>query len=176
MKVVNQEKVKNYILRLIQNHRKDYVSSTIEAFGISKSSVYNYIKKMESDGLIEKQGNTYNIRTNTYHYLFKNDGTLGEDRIFNQFISPYIQFKKNVFGNGNFKTKKELQNSFFLFSMLFENKKKSVLQHSFYYLLKFKSWFFWFCVTIKVSRHIDFSSKWSYSDFHFHRNCFFTFC
>ena len=96
MKVVNQEKVKNYILRLIQNHRKDYVNSTIEAFGISKSSVYNYIKKMESDGLIEKQENTYIIRTNTYHYLFKNDGTLGEDRIFNQFISPYIQFKKNV--------------------------------------------------------------------------------
>ena len=96
MKVVNQEKVKNYILRLIKSCRKDYVNSTIEAFGISKSSVYNYIKQMESDGLIEKKGNIYAIRTNVYHYSFKNDGTLGEDRIFTQFISPHIQFKKNV--------------------------------------------------------------------------------
>jgi anti-sigma regulatory factor (Ser/Thr protein kinase) len=96
MKIVNQEKVKNYILRLIKNQRKDYVSSTVEAFNISKSSVYNYVKQMESDGLIEKKGNIYVIRTNVYHYSFKNDGTLGEDRIFTQFISPHIQFKKNV--------------------------------------------------------------------------------
>ena len=46
MKIVNQEKVKNYILRLIKSCRKDYVNSTIEAFGISKSSVYNYIKQI----------------------------------------------------------------------------------------------------------------------------------
>ena len=96
MKIVNQEKVKNYILRLIKSCRKDYVKSTIEAFEISKSSVYNYIKQLENDGLIENKGNTYVIRTNIYNYFFKNDGTLGEDRVFTQFISPHIQFKKNV--------------------------------------------------------------------------------
>ena len=96
MKVINQEKVKSYILRLIKSNRKDYVNSTVEAFGISKASVYNYIKQMKNDGLIEKQGNIYVIRTNVYHYFFKNDGTLGEDCIFTQFISPHIQFKKNV--------------------------------------------------------------------------------
>ncbi len=55
MKIVNQEKVKSYILRLIKNGRKDYVKATIESFDISKSSVYNYVKQMETDGLIEKK-------------------------------------------------------------------------------------------------------------------------
>ena len=96
MKVVNQEKVKNYILRLIKSKRKDYVKATVESFNISKSSVYNYVRKMESDGLIEKKGNMYVLHTNAYHYFFKNDGTLGEDRIYNEFISQHIQFKKNA--------------------------------------------------------------------------------
>ena len=96
MKVVNQEKVKNYILRLIKNGRKDYVKSTIESFNISKSSVYNYVKQMENDGLIKKNGNVYVLQTNVYRYVFKNDGILGEDRIYNQCISGHIQFKKNV--------------------------------------------------------------------------------
>lgn len=96
MKIVNQEKVKNYILRLIKNKRKDCIKTTVEAFNISKSSVYNYIKQMEADGLIEKRDKEYVIKTTSYHYLFKNDGTLGEDRIYNGFISQHINFKRNV--------------------------------------------------------------------------------
>lgn len=96
MKVVNQEKVKNYILRLIKAKRKDYINATIEAFNISKSSVYNYLKQMENDSLIEKKNGGYILRTAFYNYSLKNDGTLGEDRIYSQFISQHIQFKKNV--------------------------------------------------------------------------------
>lgn len=96
MKVVNQEKVKNYILRLIKNGRRDYVKATIDAFNISKSSVYNYIKQMEDDNLIEKKKGNYTLQTSFYHYFFKNDGKLGEDRIYNQFVSQHIEFKKNV--------------------------------------------------------------------------------
>lgn len=96
MKVINQEKVKNYILRLIKSGRKDYVKATIESFNISKSSVYNYVKQMESDGLIKKKEVGYVLQTSFYHYSFKNDGTLGEDHVYSQFISQHIQFKKNV--------------------------------------------------------------------------------
>lgn len=96
MKVVNQEKVKNYILRLIKSGRKDYVKATVDSFNISKSSVYNYVKQMESDGLIEKKDGAYVLQTDFYHYFFKNDGNLGEDRVYGQFISQHIQFKKNV--------------------------------------------------------------------------------
>ena len=71
MKVVNQEKVKNYILRLIKSGRKDYVKATVDSFNISKSSVYNYVKQMESDGLIEKKDGAYILQTNFYHYFFK---------------------------------------------------------------------------------------------------------
>ena len=55
MKVVNQEKVKKYILRLIKDDRKDYVKATIDTFDISKSSVYNYVKQLEVDKIIEKK-------------------------------------------------------------------------------------------------------------------------
>jgi anti-sigma regulatory factor (Ser/Thr protein kinase) len=96
MKKVNQEKIKNYILRLIKNDRKDYVKSTVEAFDVSKSSVYNYVKQMETDGLIEKTEKGYVIKTTSYHYFLKNDGTLGEDRVYDRFISQYINFRKNV--------------------------------------------------------------------------------
>ena len=96
MKVVNQEKVKNYILRLIKNKRKDYIKATIESFDVSKSSVYNYLKQMENDELIEKKNGEYTLKTAFYNYAFKNDGTLGEDRVYNEFISKHIQFKKNV--------------------------------------------------------------------------------
>ena len=75
MKVIDQEKVKNYLLRLIKSGRKDYVKATVEAFDVSKSSVYNYVKRMEVDGLIEKKGAMYALRTNEYHYFFKNDGS-----------------------------------------------------------------------------------------------------
>lgn len=96
MKVVNQEKVKNYILRLIKSRRKDYVRATMEAFDISKSSVYNYVKQMEADGFVEKKGSSYVLQVSKYHYSFKNDGTLGEDHIYDQFISQHISFKKNA--------------------------------------------------------------------------------
>lgn len=96
MKVVNQKKVKNYILGLIKSGRKDYVNAAIECFDISKSSVYNYVKQMEDAGLIEKKGKAYILSTNAYYYSFENDGSLGEDRVYNEFISQHIQFSKNV--------------------------------------------------------------------------------
>ena len=55
-----------------------------------------YVKQMEADGLIEKKENSYILKTNATHYSFKNDGTLSEDSIYNQFISQHISFKKNV--------------------------------------------------------------------------------
>lgn len=96
MKLVNQQKIKNYLLRLIKSERKDFVKSTVESFNVSRSSVYNYVKQMEADGIIEKKGSAYTLRTNYYHYFFDNNGTLGEDRIYKQFISQHINFKKNV--------------------------------------------------------------------------------
>ena len=96
MKVVNQEKVKNYILRLIKSNRKDYIKATVDTFNISRSSVYNYIKQLETDGLIKKNGREYSLNTVEHFYSFKNDGTLSEDSIYNQFIAQHIDFKKNV--------------------------------------------------------------------------------
>lgn len=96
MKVVNQDKIKQYILRLIKSGRKDYVKAAVDSFGISKSSVYNYVRQMEADGWIEKSGSAYALKTTVCRYSFKNDGTLGEDQVYKQFILQHIQFKKNV--------------------------------------------------------------------------------
>ena len=96
MKVVNREKVKNYLLRLIKSKRKDYVTAAMEAFGISKSSAYNYMKQLEAENLIQRNGREYSLKTDRYYYSFKNDGTLGEDLVYNEFIAKHINFKKNV--------------------------------------------------------------------------------
>ena len=52
MRKNNKEQIKRYILQHILE--KDVVIKTVDAFLVSKSSVYNYIKELLCEGLIEK--------------------------------------------------------------------------------------------------------------------------
>ena len=54
----NNEQMKQYILKLIDAKDKDFAVKTVEAFGVSKSTVYNYVKKMCEDGVLEKREGT----------------------------------------------------------------------------------------------------------------------
>jgi anti-sigma regulatory factor (Ser/Thr protein kinase) len=58
--------------------------------------VYNYIKQLETENLIEKNGREYFLKTDEYYYVFKNDGTLSEDFVYSEFIAKHINFNKNV--------------------------------------------------------------------------------
>ena len=101
MSNANVEQIKLYILKLIQANDKDFANKTVESFGVSKSTVYNYVKKMCEDNIlrkVEKRTPPYEIVTVKHTFKYKNDGALGEDKIFRAHIQPLLdKLDKNVF-------------------------------------------------------------------------------
>ena len=97
----NNEQMKQYILKLIDAKDKDFAVKTVEAFGVSKSTVYNYVKKMCEDGVLEKREGTvpaYALVNVTHEFEYDTGGTLGEDKVFRADIRPLLEdLEKNVF-------------------------------------------------------------------------------
>ena len=97
---VIKEQVLRYMLKLISLKDNKLVAKTIDAFGseISKSTVYNYLSELSKNGIIEKCGSSYSIKTEKNEFVYQNDGKLGEDRIFVRDIEAKIDdLPKNVF-------------------------------------------------------------------------------
>ena len=95
---MNKEQIKQYMLKLIDAGDENLVPKTMENFGVSKSTIYNYLKKMCEEGIIEKKDGargTYRMVTKTFTYVYANDGTLGEDRIFNKDIAQHFKGLEN---------------------------------------------------------------------------------
>ncbi len=101
MALGNNEQMKQYILKLIDAKDKDFAVKTVEAFGVSKSTVYNYVKKMCEDGVLEKREGTapaYALVNVTHEFEYDTGGTLGEDKVFRADIRPLLEdLEKNVF-------------------------------------------------------------------------------
>ena len=95
-----KEQVLQYILKLIAANDSKLLSKTLEAFDgeISKSSVYNYLSELCKKGIIKKTGSSYKLITEEYSYVYQNDGSLGEDKIFEKDIEPLLlNLPRNVF-------------------------------------------------------------------------------
>ena len=101
MSNVNTDQIKQYILKLIDAKDKDFAHKTVEYFGVSKSTVYNYVKKMCEEKIlkkIDKGTPPYEIVTTIHKFHYNNDGSLGEDKIFRTDIQPLLKsYEKNVF-------------------------------------------------------------------------------
>ena len=101
MSNVNTDQIKQYILKLIDAKDKDFAHKTVEYFGVSKSTVYNYVKKMCEEKIlkkIDKGTPPYEIVTTIHKFHYNNDGSLGEDKIFRADIQPLLKnYEKNVF-------------------------------------------------------------------------------
>ena len=101
MASINTEQIKQYILKLIDAKDKDFARKTVEYFGVSKSTVYNYVKKMCEENILRKTDTgtpPYEIVTRIYKFQYNNDGSLGEDKIFRTDIQPLLRgYEKNVF-------------------------------------------------------------------------------
>ena len=94
----SKEQVKQYILKLISHYETQLVAKVTENFGISKSTVYNYLSELKKDGVIEKDAETaeYVLVSKRYHFFYSNEG-LSEDRIFNRDIAPLLLgMEKNI--------------------------------------------------------------------------------
>lgn len=101
MAIGNTEQIKQYILKLIDAKDKDFALKTVEAFGVSKSTVYNYVKKMCGDAVLKKVDGMmppYELVTVSHKFEYDTGGSLGEDKVFRADIQPLLkEFEKNVF-------------------------------------------------------------------------------
>ena len=95
-----KEQVIQYMLKLIAANDKKLVSKILDAFDgeISKSSVYNCLNKLCEEGIIKNNGTSYELVTTEHSFEYQNNGSLGEDRIFEKDIAPLIAgLPQNVF-------------------------------------------------------------------------------
>lgn len=101
MSNTSTEQIKQYILKLIDAKDKDFVHKTVECFDVSKSTVYNYVKKMCEDNIlkkVEKKVPSYELVSAEHTFRYVNGGSLEEDRIFRADVQPLLTgFEKNVF-------------------------------------------------------------------------------
>ena len=95
-----KEQVLQYMLKLIAKKDGKLVAKTLDAFCgiVSRSTVYNYLSELSRDGIIKKNGSCYELITNEHLFVYQNDGSLVEDRIFEKDIEPLLpDLPKNVF-------------------------------------------------------------------------------
>lgn len=96
----NKEQVLQYMLKLIAANDSKLVAKTLDAFDgvVSKSTLYNYLVELCENEIIKKNSSSYQLITNEYSFEYQNDGSLGEDRIFERDIEPKLSgLPKNVF-------------------------------------------------------------------------------
>ena len=69
-----RDAIKHYILEQIDQGSTDMVKKTVDAFEITSTSVYRYIKEMEKDGILSKKGHTYSLieKSGSFTYETKN--------------------------------------------------------------------------------------------------------
>ena len=95
-----KEQVLQYMLKLIAANDSKLVAKTLDAFEgvVSKSTIYNYLAELCENKIIKKSGSSYELVNNIYQFVCENDGSLGEDRIFERDIeSKLLNLPKNVF-------------------------------------------------------------------------------
>lgn len=93
--MVNQKKEQTlqYLLQLISNNDVSLVEKTIDAFGISKSTVYNYIKQLLRENLIQQDKEApvgYRLTAQKYSFQYETAQRLEEDRVFEEAIAPLL--------------------------------------------------------------------------------------
>ncbi|MBQ7373201.1 MAG: DUF4325 domain-containing protein [Clostridia bacterium] len=92
-----KELVKQYILNLIAKNHPQIVAKTLDAFSddISKSTVYNYLNELCDSGIIKKEKNGYSLVKQISKFKYVNDGTLDEDRVYDNDIAPILSNDKD---------------------------------------------------------------------------------
>ena len=88
----DKENVKAYILSQIGRDEKRYAAKTVEAFGVSKASVYSYVKELETDGIIQKSGNRdYSLVKSTFSFHHSTSEHPDESRLLRRDVAPLMR-------------------------------------------------------------------------------------
>lgn len=92
--------IKHYLLEQIEQGEKKYASKTSQCFETSKQTIYNYVKELLSEEVLEKNDKgRYVLKTTTKSFKFKMSDIMekGEDIVYKEHIQDYTKkFSKNV--------------------------------------------------------------------------------
>ena len=83
------EEIRDYILANIAENR-NIAALTSERFGISLPAVYKHMDRLAAENQITKKDGRFVIQSKQYKYIYKNDGTLSEDAVWENDIKKYF--------------------------------------------------------------------------------------
>ena len=81
-----------FLLQCISDEEKDFVERTMEKFGVSKSTVYNYLTTLQKGGEVERVGGSmpYRIVYKTSRFTVDPLRERSEDRLFSRDVAPLL--------------------------------------------------------------------------------------
>ena len=88
-----------FLLQCISDEEKDFVERTMEKFGVSKSTVYNYLTTLQNNGEVERVGGSmpYRIVYKTSRFTVDPTRDRSEDRLFARDVAPMLsELPQNV--------------------------------------------------------------------------------
>lgn len=96
-----REEIKRYLLKHINDRDKAYIAKVQEAYGISRTTAYHYVRQLAADGIIQpssREGFPYELVSESHTFTYMTADCLTEDSIFNRDIAPLLQkLPKNIY-------------------------------------------------------------------------------
>lgn len=93
IKASEKEKIMIYLLNHIDRNDRDYAIKTMQTFGVSRTTVTNYVKQLVKDQIIVSSCETecgYELTCTIKIFSYSTSTKLEEDRIFNNDILPLV--------------------------------------------------------------------------------------
>ena len=92
MKKAERLEAEKYLLQRIFEEDPDFVEHTMEAYSVSKSTVYNYLTTLQNNGEVERVGGSmpYRILYKTSRFTVDTTRESSEDRVFSRDIAPLL--------------------------------------------------------------------------------------
>lgn len=93
MKKAERQAAEKFLLQQISDENPDFVDATMEAFSVSRSTVYNYINTLQKNGELERVGGSmpYRVLYNTTRFTVDTSRESSEDRMFSRDIAPLLE-------------------------------------------------------------------------------------
>jgi hypothetical protein len=81
-----------FLLQCISDEDPDFVEHTMEKYGVSKSTVYNYLTTLQNNGEVERVGGSmpYRVLYRTNRITVDPTKDRSEDRLYNRDIAPLL--------------------------------------------------------------------------------------
>ena len=92
MKKEQRLEAEKFLLQQIYDENPDFVDATMQAFSVSRSTVYNYINALQDNGELERVGGSmpYRVLYKASRFTIDTTREHSEDRMFSRDISPLL--------------------------------------------------------------------------------------